>query len=313
MCPNSALSCQKPAGVALGLRAAVSLCVCLHVCVCLSKCEGGDGRLFHYCCTRQCNKHHHIKDSRTCCSFQARCRGTVAQCIALLPHSRKVVGSSPALCNMSGLVPGPFVWSLHVLPVLTRVPPIEPHNKNMQKNRCSFGPVPDQDRTKHLDLVPGRRIAGRPLLLAIPGGGCQDGLNAENTFHRRPTLHVCVCVCVCHHSLCNECACRVALKRTCPPDFIVISLPVLSFFSVCHSSINPSFPLYLPVTAASQTLSTQYLVPVDESLWVIRIRLLLSNPHHLSLVLRRRDISGGCVWVQCEFTGIWRTRHDEAA
>ena len=33
------------------------------------------------------------------------------------------------------------------------------------------GPVPDQDRTEHLDLVPGRRIAGRPLLLAVPGGG----------------------------------------------------------------------------------------------------------------------------------------------
>ena len=34
--------------------------------------------------------------------------GTVAQCVALLPHSKKVVGSSPASCNMSGLVPGPF-------------------------------------------------------------------------------------------------------------------------------------------------------------------------------------------------------------
>ena len=37
-----------------------------------------------------------------------------------------------------GLFPGLSVWSLHVLPVFTRVPPIEPHNnKNMQKNRCS--------------------------------------------------------------------------------------------------------------------------------------------------------------------------------
>ena len=34
--------------------------------------------------------------------------GTVAQCVALLPHSKKVVGSSPAWCNKSGLVPGTF-------------------------------------------------------------------------------------------------------------------------------------------------------------------------------------------------------------
>ena len=58
------------------------------------------------------------------------------------------------------------------------------------------GPDPEQVRTEHLDLVPGRRIAGRPLLLAVPGGGCQDGLKAENTFHRHH-LHVCVCVVSC--------------------------------------------------------------------------------------------------------------------
>ena len=80
--------------------------------------------------------------------------------------------------------------------------------------------------------------------------------------------------------------------------------------SVCHSYINISYPLYLPVTAASQTLSTQHLVPVVKPLWVTRIRLLLSNPRHLSVVLRQREVSVGCVWVQCESTGIWRTRHD---
>ena len=53
-----------------------------------------------------------------------------------MAHSKKAVGSSPAWCNMTGLVPGLSVWSLHVLPVFTRVPPIEPRNKNMQKNRC---------------------------------------------------------------------------------------------------------------------------------------------------------------------------------
>ncbi|CAL8238528.1 unnamed protein product [Lota lota] len=74
--------------------------------------------------------------------------------------------------------------------------------------------------------------------------------------------------------------------------------------SVCHSYNNISFPLYLPVTVASQTLSTQHLAPVVKSLWVIRIRLILSNPRHLSVVLRQRELSVGCVWVQCEFTGI---------
>ena len=83
--------------------------------------------------------------------------------------------------------------------VFTRVPPIEPYNnKNMQKEEMLISPVPDQDRTGHLDLVPGRRIAGCPLLLAFPGGGCQDGLKAEDTFHRlHLTACVCVCVCVC--------------------------------------------------------------------------------------------------------------------
>ena len=49
--------------------------------------------------------------------------GTVAQCVALLPHSKKVVGSSPASCNMSGLVPRPFCVEF---PCSPRVPPIEP-------------------------------------------------------------------------------------------------------------------------------------------------------------------------------------------
>ena len=58
----------------------------------------------------------------------------------------------------------------------------------MQQEQMPFGPVPDQDRTGH-------RIAGRPLLLAVPGGGCQDGKNAEDQF--RQLLTACLCVCVC--------------------------------------------------------------------------------------------------------------------
>jgi len=96
------------------------------------------------------------------------------------------------------------------------------------------------------------------------------------------------------------------------PGLVVPSKPAVSTLSspwdssVCHSYINTSSPLYLPVTAASQTLSTQHLEQGVKPLWVIRIRLLLSNPRHLSVVLRQREFSVGCVWVQCEFTGIWR-------
>ena len=109
---------------------------------------------------------------------------TVAQCVALLPHSKKVVGSSPAWCNMSGLVPGPFCVEFACSP---RVHLGSPHRTPQQQKHAEqmlISPVPDQDRTGHLDLVPGRRIAGCPLLLAFPGGGCQDGLKADITFHR---------------------------------------------------------------------------------------------------------------------------------
>ena len=91
--------------------------------------------------------------------------GSLAQCVALLPHSKKVVGSSPASCNMSGLVPGPFCVEFACSP---RVLPGSPHRTPQQQKH-------DQDRTGDLDLVPGRRIAGRPLLLAVPRGGRQDG------------------------------------------------------------------------------------------------------------------------------------------
>ena len=81
------------------------------------------------------------------------------------------------------------------------------------------------------------------------------------------------------------------------------SSPVDSF--ICHSYFIPSpTPLYLPVTAPSQTLSTQHLSTALKSLWVIRIRLLLSPTCHLSVLLRQREESVYCVWVQCEITDI---------
>ena len=61
---------------------------------------------------------------------------------------------------------------------------VNKNKKKEQKEQMLISPVPDQDRTGHLDLVPRRRIAGCPLLLAFPGGGRQDGLRAENKFHR---------------------------------------------------------------------------------------------------------------------------------
>ena len=144
----------------------------------------------------------------------------MAQCVALLPHSKKVVGSSPAWCNMSGLVPGPFCVEFACSP---RVHPGSPYRTPQQQKHAEeqmlISPVPDQDRTGHLDLVPGRCI----LLAAhcswhVPGGGCQDGIKAEETFHQlHLTACVCVCVCVSPLTLCVISACRVANKRTkCP-------------------------------------------------------------------------------------------------
>ena len=91
-------------------------------------------------------------------------------------------------------------------------PPYNPNNKNMQKEQMLIGPDPDPDqvRTEHLDLVPGRHIAGCPLLLGVPGGGCQDGKMQRTS----STVVTCMCVCVC---------CRVVIKRACPPDFVHIS------------------------------------------------------------------------------------------
>ncbi|KAK6291488.1 hypothetical protein J4Q44_G00382540 [Coregonus suidteri] len=78
------------------------------------------------------------------------------------------------------------------------------------------------------------------------------------------------------------------------PTVITPSSPADSF--ICHSYNSPSpTPLYLPVTAPSQTLSTQHLSTALKSLWVIRIQLLLSPPCHLSVLLRQREESVYCV------------------
>ncbi|KAK0146960.1 hypothetical protein N1851_013702 [Merluccius polli] len=79
---------------------------------------------------------------------------------------------------------------------------------------------------------------------------------------------------------------------------------VVGFPSPCFVCCGPLGFGSPHVTAASQTLSTQHLGQGVKSLWVVRIRLILSNLCHLPVVLRQRETSPGCVWVQCEFTGI---------
>ena len=101
------------------------------------------------------------------------------------------------------------------------------------------------------------------------------------------------------------------------PGPVIVSKPTVITQSspsdsiICHSynSTSPTH-LYLPVTAPSQTLSTQHLWPDLKSLWVIRVRLFLCPTCHLSVLLRQREESVCCVWVQCEITGIWWMKPD---
>ncbi len=81
---------------------------------------------------------------------------------------------------------------------------------------------------------------------------------------------------------------------------ITVSFPADS--SVSHCYIHSSSPLDLPVTATSQTIYTQQLMPVVKSVWMIRIWLLLSHHCHLPVVVRQFEVSVHCVCVQCEFT-----------
>ena len=77
--------------------------------------------------------------------------------------------------------------------------------------------------------------------------------------------------------------------------------------SIRHSYQNPFLHLHLPVMASSQTLSTQHLLLFIKPIWVIRMRMVLLHHLHPPVVLRQREGSVSCVWVQCEITGIYRT------
>ncbi len=67
---------------------------------------------------------------------------------------------------------------------------------------------------------------------------------------------------------------------------------------VCHWYFCPSpAPFSLPVTASSQTLSTQNLRMVLKSLWMIRIWLQLFHICCLSVSLRQNQMGVYCVWI----------------
>ena len=128
--------------------------------------------------------------------------GTVAQCVALLPHSKKVVGSSPAWCNMSGLVPGPFCVEFACSP---RVHPGSPHRtptiKTCKKSRCSSVLSLTKTGPSTWTWSPGAASLAAHCSWMSLGEDARMGKCRE---HLPPSshLHVCVCVCVCHHSLC---------------------------------------------------------------------------------------------------------------
>lgn len=96
-----------------------------------------------------------------------------------------------------------------------------------------------------------------------------------------------------------------APRRVTEAEAAVSTFSSPSYSSVSRSYRYPPFPLHLPVTAASQTICTQQLLPVVESLRVIKIWLHRSHQCHRSVILRQREVSVGCVWVQGDFTGIW--------
>ena len=94
------------------------------------------------------------------------------------------------------------------------------------------------------------------------------------------------------------------------PGLIIFSKPAVITASSPDSSVthwyrNVSSPLYLPVTATSQAISTQQLRPVIKPVWVIRVWLILLYVCHLLVVVRQFDLPVDCVCVDCEFTGIW--------
>ena len=118
----------------------------------------------------------------------------VAQVLALLPHSKKTLGSIPAWVPVcSGWLSrwGLSVWSLHVLPVLACILRISSIRTPGHQKHAERSPV--LSLTKMwimLELAHERRQC---QLSTAPGCPLEEGQhgweNAEKTFHQPP--HVC--------------------------------------------------------------------------------------------------------------------------
>ena len=124
---------------------------------------------------------------------------TVAQCAALLPHSKKVVGSSPAWCNLSGLVPRPFCVEFACSP---RVHPGSPHRTPQQQQKHAKRtdahqscPWPRQDRA--LGLGPRAPHCWLPTAPGCPWGRTPGWVKGRRYIPPTPPNCMCVCVCVC--------------------------------------------------------------------------------------------------------------------
>lgn len=120
---------------------------------------------------------------------------------------------------------------------------------------------------EHSHSVTLRRLRYVRRRVSVPGGETQT--RAENT----PGLRV-------------------------PSEAAVISIPSPPDPPVRRPDTHSSLPLHLPVTASSQTFCTQNLLPHDEPVGVIRVRLRLRHRHHGPAVVREEELPVGCVWVE---------------
>ena len=127
--------------------------------------------------------------------------------LALPPHSKKVLGSIPAwgavgtggsFSAQVGYLPGRSVWSLHVLPVFTRVfLHLEPRQKKHAKEQITLLSVPDQDRHDHLTWSPSAIKAPHCSWGVLEEG--RSGMGEMQSVHFTATsgVRVFVFVCVC--------------------------------------------------------------------------------------------------------------------
>ena len=154
------------------------------------------------------------------CHLTSVC-GTVAQVLALPPHSKKVLGSIPAwgavgsggqvLPRVHGAQVGylPFCVEFACSPRVHKgFPPLRtPTEKHAKRTEQSCPSLTEMD-----GLLGPRALRSCPLLLGGPGGRTvRDGYNAERTFHSdlRPA---CARVCVCVSCVASIYACVCAIK-----------------------------------------------------------------------------------------------------